>query len=215
LKPEDVLKRCTKSDYFILKKQPFPKSSLILKGKVLYLNIVRIVNQHRGFSVLTAVLLLAVFFFMMFGQQYLFLSKRYAIRKEIKRKIKNGVDEKDMFFFQLSEVENDPSFYWENDHEFHYKGSMYDVVKRNGDELKCINDDQEAKLFAGLDNLVRKRMDGNAANLKSLQILLFAQRSGEIDFSPCVFFVAFNSVPSCNRESSGFASVQESPPDFS
>jgi hypothetical protein len=188
-----VLKRRINSDYFIPKKQPFPKSSLFLKGKVLYLNIVRIVNQPRGFSVLTAVLLLTVF---LFGQQYLFLSKRYAIRKEIKRKIKNGVDEKDMFFFQLSEVENDPSFYWENDHEFHYNGSMYDVVKRNGDELKCINDDQEAKLFAGLDNLVRKRMDGNVANMKSLQILLFA-------------------VPNCNRESSGFASVQESPPDFS
>lgn len=142
-------------------------------GKVLYLNIVRIVNHHRGFSVFTAIVLLAVFFFMMFGQQYLFLSKRYAIRKEIKRKIKNGVDEKDMFFFHLSDVEKDPTFYWENDHEFHFRGSMYDVVKRNGDVVKCINDDQEAKLFAGLDRLVRKRMDSRSSDFKPLSLSLF------------------------------------------
>jgi len=133
---------------------------------------------------------------MMFGQQYLFLSKRYAMRKEIKRKIKSGVDEKDMFFFQLSEVENDPSFYWENDHEFHYKGSMYDVVKRDGNLVKCINDDQEAKLFAGLDQLVRKRMDGRSSEVKPLTISLFItnhfviqewkqeQLLGQISFDP-------------------------------
>jgi hypothetical protein len=177
-------------------KKPFLQIHIDFVGKVLYLNVVRIVNYHKGFSVLTAVLLLTVFFFMMFGQQYLFLSKRYAIRKEIKRKIKSGVDEKDMFFFQLSEVENDPSFYWENDHEFHYKGSMYDVVKRDGNLVKCINDDQEAKLFAGLDQLVRKRMDGRSSEVKPLTISLFItnhfviqewkqeQLLGQISFDP-------------------------------
>lgn len=151
---------------------------------------------------------------MMFGQQYLFLSKRYAIRKEIKRKIKSGVDEKDMFFFQLSEVENDPSFYWENDHEFHYKGSMYDVVKRDGNLVKCINDDQEAKLFAGLDQLVRKRMDGRSSEVKPIQLLLFTQMSNELVFTQNANFTEKVIFPYFFGESSGFAGVQESPPDF-
>lgn len=151
---------------------------------------------------------------MMFGQQYLFLSKRYAIRKEIKRKIKSGVDEKDMFFFQLSEVENEPSFYWENDHEFHYKGSMYDVVKRDGNLVKCINDDQEAKLFAGLDQLVRKRMDGRSSEVKPIQLLLFTQMSNELVFTQNANFTEKVIFPYCFGESSGFAGVQESPPDF-
>jgi len=195
-------------------KKPFFQIHVDFVGKVLYLNVVRIVNYHKGFSVLTAVLLLTVFFFMMFGQQYLFLSKRYAIRKEIKRKIKSGVDEKDMFFFQLSEVENDPSFYWENDHEFHYKGSMYDVVKRDGNLVKCINDDQEAKLFAGLDQLVRKRMDGRSSEVKPIQLLLFTQMSNELVFTQNANFTEKVIFAYFFGESSGFAGVQESPPDF-
>lgn len=42
------------------------------------------------------------------------------------------------------------SFYWEDDHEFHYRGSMYDVIKKeviaNQLYITCIEDGHEQKL---------------------------------------------------------------------
>ncbi|CAG5080571.1 hypothetical protein CRYO30217_01380 [Parvicella tangerina] len=82
--------------------------------------------------------------------------KEYAIKKEIKTKIKKGVDKDELYTFVLTE-ENQDQFEWEHSKEFKYKGMMYDVVYKTIHEdgsvvLQCVSDEQETELFQHLDN---------------------------------------------------------------
>lgn len=126
--------------------------------------------SFRLLLLIQTTVLVLVMLWAMAGVNYQFLVQRNAIRKEIKKKIKEGVSEKEMQVFYLPYIENDPGFRWENDHEFFYRGSMYDVVKREGEKLQCINDDQESILFRNLDEQSRKAQRENSNSGKTLQL---------------------------------------------
>ena len=64
---------------------------------------------------------------------------------------------------------------WVDDHEFRRDGKLYDVVRTriSGDTtyFTCINDTQEEKLFADLDNHVQREMgnSGQASKFDSFK----------------------------------------------
>ena len=93
------------------------------------------------------------------GGTYLFFkSQQYKIRKEIKRKIKNGVKNEDLVLLKIPKVmEEFPNNDFQRIHskEFRYKGEMYDIVEQetfaDTTYYWCIWDKEETALFATLD----------------------------------------------------------------
>lgn len=89
--------------------------------------------------------------------------KQYAIRKEIKRKIKKGVPDSELIPIIVTN-KNKSELDWKHSKEFRYKGSMFDIVKseHNSDgstTYLCIWDDLESEVFNDLDKLASKEKD--------------------------------------------------------
>lgn len=108
---------------------------------------------------ISAIGLLLVFVFSFASPFLTFKARQYQVRKEIKHRIKNGVPEKELTCFSLSDVLNDKSFGWEKEgKEFNFKGKLYDIVRKElcqgKSVLKCIDDTQEKCLFTDLENMV-------------------------------------------------------------
>jgi hypothetical protein len=87
---------------------------------------------------------------------------RWQIKKDIKQSIKQGVPISDLTVFTFSTKELD-QLTWVEDHEFKFKGRMYDVVSTKNERYKtklyCIHDKQEEKLFVGLGDAVSQKLN--------------------------------------------------------
>lgn len=99
------------------------------------------------------------------GFYYVFKFKEYRIKKEIKTKIKLGVNEEELKTFVLT-ASNQHKFKWKHSKEFQFNGNMYDVVYRtkqaDGSEiLKCVSDAQETVLFKHLDECLQQHLISN------------------------------------------------------
>ena len=110
------------------------------------------------------IFLVFAFLFELTGTVFIFKISQYAIRKEIKKKIKAGLAQEDLVIFSFSDKEL-ADLNWEHSREFHFRGKMFDVVRRSDKNdqhvLYCISDDQESRLFADLDNITSKKMNRN------------------------------------------------------
>ncbi len=96
------------------------------------------------------------------GYIIVFKSFQYAIRKEVKRKIKSSVPEKDLIIIKLTsaDISSCKNGYKKIDiNEFRLSGKMYDIVRTevSGDTtiLHCFNDTKEEQLFSNLDRINR------------------------------------------------------------
>ncbi len=87
------------------------------------------------------------------------------IRKEIKIKIKQGVSEEELHKICFSE--GDKIDWVREGREFRCNDQMFDIVKQEKENGRivylCINDKEEAQLFANLDALVKKQMDNDTS----------------------------------------------------
>ncbi len=117
---------------------------------------------------LTSLLFAAALIFNLVGAYLVFESTRVAVRKEIKKRIKAGVPEKDLHVlrFRLDDVESGSAgIQWKHKGEFSYRGKMYDIVRKTADQefitYYCINDTEEEQLFARLDELVNDYASGD------------------------------------------------------
>lgn len=124
-----------------------------------------------------------------------FKMKQYAVRKEIKRRIKNSIPEDELHILTFHSPETDVEWVREGK-EFILGERMFDVVRKEikGDStvFHCVNDKEEAVLFAQLDDYVQKELQGNSksskrkrTSLKVQQIQLFfddIQESKSLDF---------------------------------
>ena len=107
-----------------------------------------------------AIFLLFVLLFNIGGLYLVFRFQQHQIRKEVKHKIKLGVPQNELYLIRIS-PDNQHLIQWIHSKEFRYKGVMYDVVRKKTIDAKtiefaCINDEQEAKLFAHLDEEINK-----------------------------------------------------------
>lgn len=97
------------------------------------------------------------------GLLLVFKIQQYQIRKEIKHLIKLGVPDNQLVHISIS-PKNENQLEWMHSKEFRYKGTMYDIVKTEliNDTTTlyhCVTDQQETKLFANLDEHVKKNMN--------------------------------------------------------
>jgi hypothetical protein len=123
-----------------------------------------------------AILLLFVMSINLGGLYLVFRFQQQLVRKEIKRKIKAGVPDQELFFIRINQ-QNQQELEWIHAREFRYKGRMYDVIRKkvldpNTIEYACINDIQESRLFAHLDQEVSRNLSNNATPSPQAKVLL-------------------------------------------
>jgi len=169
---------------------------------------------------ITAFIFCVLLLFSMSGQFIVFKSIQYSVKKEIKRKIKNTVPADELHYISLSKSDAEKKLNWlEEDKEFIFNGRMYDVVKVVADadtlHFYCINDEQEEKLFAGLEELVQKEMNATKTEKKvsvKKAVTDYFHHEKEVHF--CATTIqSFNMHSIFNK---GFFVVSEllQPPDF-
>lgn len=110
-------------------------------------------------------LLLLTFVFNIVGYDVVFRVTQYQIKKEVKRKLKAGVDKQKLHTIVVPKSwlsQDNKDFKTIHEREFEYKGVMYDVVTKTekGDLVyfKCISDKEETKLFAQLDEHIKNHV---------------------------------------------------------
>lgn len=112
-----------------------------------------------------SIFLLTVFLFDLLGYIPMFKFAQYKIQKEIKTLLKKGVPEDKLHIISIP-VKNVKDIDWKREgKEFRYKGSMYDVVRRETHKdtihYHCVNDQQETQLFAHLEEMVDQQMNND------------------------------------------------------
>ena len=115
------------------------------------------------FKKVTALSILFILLVNMAGYFPVFKWEQMQIRREIKQQIKNSIPGTELCSITfakkcLAEID------WERQgKEFRYNGQMYDVIrtenKADSVHYYCIKDTQETRLFAQLDEFVKKQMD--------------------------------------------------------
>ena len=113
---------------------------------------------------LAALLVLAMF--AQFAHLATLETRRLAVKREIKHRIKAGVPDNERMKFELTAAEVEALDWVKPAKEFRLNGRFYDVVKRiDGDPvvLECIDDHQETELFAHLTDMVDRALDTRGA----------------------------------------------------
>jgi len=108
-----------------------------------------------------SITLLSIFLFLGFGYQLYFQFLQYNIQQEIKREIRNGLNEQNLTLIVVSS-KNENEIHWiKKDKEFKYKGLMYDVIKTTTKGGKkyyfCINDIKEKELIVNYTRHNKRR----------------------------------------------------------
>lgn len=114
--------------------------------------------MNRGITIF----LLLIFCFNLFGFIPVFRIVQRQIRSELKTRIKESVPENELHAIDFSKHEKD--IVWiQPDKEFRLHEKMYDIVRvENVDEkiiYYCVDDVDEARLFAHLDEMVKDYLD--------------------------------------------------------
>ena len=107
-------------------------------------------------------LLFFLFCFHIIGVYISFQLKEYSIKKEIKRRIKQGVPQEELAIIRYDNSTKN-QFDWKDKTEFRYSGTMYDVVRTEiiNDSTQifyCVNDKQETLLFNDLEKLLEQEL---------------------------------------------------------
>lgn len=117
-----------------------------------------------------SILLLSLLIFNMTGIFIVFKIEQAHIRKSIKHQIKAGIPEEELHIFNLSKVEYIELDWVRPDIEFKKNKEMFDIVHmkslNDSVHLYCVNDKEEAILFAQLDKMIQKKMqrESNSSN---------------------------------------------------
>lgn len=107
--------------------------------------------------------MLIVVIYNMTGIFIVFKIEQYHIRKDIKHQIKAGIPKDELHFFSFSQNEYEQLEWIRPDIEFRLGNNMFDIVRvenfQDSIQLYCVNDKEEAILFAQLDEMIRKKME--------------------------------------------------------
>jgi hypothetical protein len=119
---------------------------------------------------LIAILLFTLFYITLLGYHFVFSFQLELAKAEMRNFLQGRKSHKDVVQLSLSKEESDDLF-WENDHEFRYKGEMYDVIekKANGNKvlIRCVSDKKET----GLLNEYQRNNKRNSSNSKVVQLI--------------------------------------------
>lgn len=173
---------------------------------------------------MVAVLVLLVFLFNMTGVYILFKVEQTHIRKSIKHQIKANIPIDQLHKFVLSHSSYKELNWIRPNIEFRMGNDMYDIVHLVlcGDsiQLQCVNDKEEAILFAKLDELLQKKME-QESNTPSSPInkvmkkmkLVYIKYANNISLINKTTNEAFKIASIMNFYCSPYLEIQCPPPD--
>jgi diacylglycerol kinase family enzyme len=169
-----------------------------------------------------SILIIFVFVFNFGGFYLIIKAKQYAIRKEVKRKIKRGVPDNELIPILVNH-KNEAKLDWKHSKEFRYNGEMYDIVQqeKNTDgsiTYYCIWDSLESEVFNDLDKLAAKETDKQ--NRGIIELLktnhLFIQTShNKYDAEITIDLYALNTMYSNKRIMAVYLEIDNPPPEVS
>ncbi|MES2593024.1 MAG: hypothetical protein V4608_14170 [Bacteroidota bacterium] len=114
---------------------------------------------------ISVLLLLVIFLFNTVGYFIAFKAVQYQVKKEIKSEIKQGLQLSEFTVITIDKDQLKQIDWVENGKEMYYKGELYDIVKSSENitsiTFHCINDKQEKKLFAHLDEHINNHIASN------------------------------------------------------
>lgn len=112
-----------------------------------------------------SILLLLLFAYTTGGYYFAFKILQLQVRSEIKEEMKNSLNESELEIITVPASKMSELRWTRPGKEFVYKNKMFDVVKKqekNGTtSFFCLNDKKEERLFANLDEYVRKNTTRN------------------------------------------------------
>lgn len=126
-------------------------------------------SAYRPLRRFWAVVLLLLLLYNSAGQAVVFTALRYTVRLEVKAFLKRGVPESELIVLSIPQPEEHNRAVFQRIHEgeFRYKGSLYDIVRKDirgsTTVYYCINDTAEEQLFANLDERVRTALPSSSA----------------------------------------------------
>ncbi|MBK7184280.1 MAG: hypothetical protein IPM77_18005 [Crocinitomicaceae bacterium] len=133
--------------------------------------------------------LLGLFLYQFAGIFVLYRFEQQAIRKEIKKQIKEGVPESELHVLNIDKS-NYKELIWHNHKEFMFHGTMYDIVQKTitgnySVTFQCVNDRQETELFASLNEQVDRTMDSKHQGKHPIKLLMltFFDVNQDLSFS--------------------------------
>lgn len=96
-------------------------------------------------------ILITIVLIQLVGATVYFEASRYAVRKEIKARIKSGLSKKDLLVLTFPKQAFN-ALHWLNRNEFERNGDLFDVVRvkklsSGAFEIQCISDVKEKELF--------------------------------------------------------------------
>jgi hypothetical protein len=122
---------------------------------------------------MTAVFLLLVLMSPVIFTAWVVHARKKAIRKEVKQAMVLGLNRSDLARITLAKADLERELEWEHDHEFEYRGRMYDVVERQtvGDSVTfwCWEDHEETGLNQKLDRTVAGILDDDQPTQREQQ----------------------------------------------
>lgn len=128
---------------------------------------------------LITIAVLACLFFELGGYYFVFLVNRLLIKNEVQVFLRDHPDAPDQETFHFAALNGnplDPDFEWEEEHEFRYRGEMYDVIdsRQSHDSLhvRCIPDSRETRLITEIAKLGGHRKQGRSSGASSVLLQL-------------------------------------------
>lgn len=99
---------------------------------------------------ISAFILLICLFFTVLGYHFIFQYQIRVAKTSMKKTLRNTRNREDLIEFTFT-TNQPPDLEWKNDHEFKFRGSMYDVVDIHEDKdqvhIRCISDEKETALI--------------------------------------------------------------------
>jgi len=113
----------------------------------------------------TSIVVLFVMILSLTGYYPVFKLEQWKLHNQFKKMVKAEIPKNQLIRFVVNR-HNERFVNWiKKDKEFRYKGRMYDVVKAENSQqgmiYYCINDQQETRLFARLDSLIKDYFNSN------------------------------------------------------
>ena len=127
---------------------------------------------------LLSIMLLLTLVVPLVGTYWVLQKRKKIVRKEIKWKIIEGIDKKELVCLSFSKTDVEFKLKWKHSKEFEFEGEMYDIVEKQESKDSfsywCWWDYEETQLNKSLSNVVGKTLQNDPYNkLNKNKLLVF------------------------------------------